>query len=66
MNARKLISSFGLFTPYLQHPFANFAETNAGNPQTRLLYVLVADFRPFSLLFDPLRLKIDLNFCPGD
>ena len=58
--------SFSSLIPYLPKPYAKFHKTNVVNPQTHLMCTLVAGFRPFSLLCDPLISRMDFNFRAGD
>ena len=57
--------SFSLLRPYLQKPYANLSETNVVSPQTRLMCVLIAGLRRFSLLSDLLVKRMDLNLRAG-
>ena len=58
--------SFSSVIPYLPKPYAKFYKTNVVNLQTHLMWMLVAGFRPFFLLSDPLISRMDFNFRAGD
>ena len=64
INPEKI--SFSSLIPYLPKPYGKFYKTNVVNPQTHLMCMQVAGFRPFSLLSDPLISRMDFNFRAGD